>query len=208
MKKDCLIYFESPESFSDFVEKYKICEFWRIEEGKMNDRGKVINSLEITQFLRNLFAKKEFFRRQVSIAEIVSWMDNLSMLVRLLRKLKNEISSKEYNDLQIFFEYRISLSKNMRIDLLFKYNNRILLLEQRTVNNFEKLRPTWQKKITECLVYKELISYYMPDDKLILYAMIMMFEFRNNYPISKNICYNNNQINYLIRYMKAYIFID
>lgn len=202
------MYFSNPSMFREFVAKEDICQAWKIHRGYMNARGKSIEGKNYTEYFRNLFSEKGFFRRKVSVAEIVSWLDNISLMIRILNELELYVSPDVFKEITIMLEYRIHLSKNMRVDFVLRYGDNIVLLEQRTVSDFEKIRATWQKKISECLVYKELMSYYMPNYHIVLYAMIMMYEYDNNKPVQKNIDYNNNQVNYFVEYLLSYFFID
>lgn len=205
MKRNSLLYFETPDAFNSFVTSLDIYKGWKITSGSMNDRGKVIEDKCYTKKLRMIFKDKDFFRKKVSLAEVVSWLDNLILIQRLLSRLKLKLSKDKYNDISISVEYMINMSKKMRIDYLILYNDNILLLELRMVNSFVKIRSTWENKFRELLIYKELMSYYIFNKEFILFALIPLYEFEGNKKVPKNINYNNNQLDFLAEYILEYL---
>jgi len=153
-----------------------------------------------------MFSDKKAFRREVSISEIVSWLDSFTLLSRVINRLKDKLSDKEYNDIEIHFEYIIKMSKKMRIDFIIKYHKTILLLEMRMVDNFDKLSSTWRKKKMELLIYKDLLNNYLDSDiKVITYAFISLYEYRGKTEVYKHSNYNNNQVNYLVEYIQEFM---
>jgi len=205
MIENSLLYFDNPESLFDFLRDKKIPKNWKVQDGLMNDRGKQIEQKGYTVYFRELFKQKGFFRRLVSLAEVVSWLDNLSFITRLLLKLKKTLSDDKYNNIEISFEYMIEMSKRMRIDCILKYNSTILILELRTVSGFSKVRSTWDKKFQELLVYKELLSYYITHLNMKLYALIPIFEFSKGKLVTKHYENNENQLDYLVTYVAKYL---
>ena len=206
MKSESLFYFNSPKEFKAFILKLGFIEDWTIKRGLMNRRGFEISDKQYTIFLRNKFKEKGFFRRNVSVAEIVTWLDNFLLVDRFLKELEIQVGTKYYNQLEIFVEYRIRLSKNMRIDYIFKHKEKVCSVEFRTIETFEKIRPTWSKKKSELLIYKEMMLNYSIFDKYLTYAFIALYEYSKATPIYKHIEYNNNQIKYLSMYLREFMF--
>lgn len=206
MKKNTLLFFDNPSDFLIFLHELDLYYEWRIQKGLLNDRGKKISKRRYVIQLRELFDNRDFFRKKVSIAEIVSWLDTMSIMKRLMISLQKAIPSNQYNNTKIYIEYVIEMSKKMRIDYVLEYENRILLLEFRTVSKFEKIRPTWQMKFHELLVYKELMSYYLTTKQIYVYSFVSMYEYDGSDLITKQRQYNNNQIAFLSEYLKRYIF--
>ena len=206
LSSESLLSFKNPTEFKSFIRELGFLDEWKIRRGLMNRRGYEINDKRYTSFLRNKFKEKGFFRRNVSVAEIVTWLDNFLMVDRFLDELESHIGTKFYNELEIFVEYRIRLSKNMRIDYLFKYKEKVCTVEFRTIESFEKLRPTWSKKKSELLIYKEMMLNYFIFDKYLTYAFIALYEYSKDTPIYKHIEYNNNQIKYLSMYLREFMF--
>lgn len=206
MKNNTLLFFEKPSEFLAFLYELDLYYEWRIQKGLLNDRGKLISKKRYVMQLRKLFDNRDFFRKKVSIAEIVSWLDTMSIMKRLMISLQQSIPQYQYDSLNIYIEYVIEMSKKMRIDYVLEYEDRVLLLEFRTVSKFEKIRPTWQMKFHELLVYKELMSYYLETKEIYIYSFVSMFEYDGSSLIVKQRQYNNNQIAFLTEYMKRYIF--
>ncbi len=202
---DSLLFFSNPKDFLRFIEELDIYNGWKIESGLLNDRGKKIDRKWYTNKLRNVFKEKNFFRRNVSLAEVVSWLDTFSLVKRLLEKLQMIIPTNDFLQIQISVEYMIKMSKRMRVDYLIKYSDRVLLLEMRTVSNFDKVRPTWSKKFQELLIYKELLGYYQSSDKIVVFALVTLYEYISGKMVPKHINNNDNQIDFLAEYIKKYI---
>lgn len=206
MINDTLLYFSNPQEFFDFVYSQKIDDGWRIYSGMMNSRGKSIKEKPYTKLLADTFNAKGFFRKKVSVAEIVSWIDNFLYMQRILQQIKKDIGDNLYDQIEIFFEYKIIMSKNMRIDFIIKYNDKLLLLEFRTLDRFEKIRSAWDKKKLELIIYKELMQNYIQDKKFLTYAFIGLYEYEHSKIVSKHKDYNLNQVKYLSKYAKLFMF--
>ncbi len=74
------------------------------------------------------------------------------------------------------------------------------------VNNFTKIKTTWNKKKLELLIYKELLENYIPKDKKILtFAFISLFEYHGRVVDDIHLNYNNNQIDFLIEYVTDFM---
>lgn len=205
MKNESLLYFNNPNELRVFVKELNIYNGWKINSGLLNDRGKTIQNKAYTNSLRDLFREKKFFRKEVSVAEIISWLDNLTLIQRLFDKLEKKLSKEVFDNIEISVEYMIKMSKRMRIDYLIIYQNNILLLEMRTVSNFNKLRATWDKKFQELLVYKELMGNYLHNKTFRLYALIPLFEYNGSTPVERHIINNQKQLDYLVEYISLYI---
>jgi hypothetical protein len=206
MKNESLLFFKTPESFFKFLNSLDIYNDWKITKGTMNSRGESIRNKGYTKFLRERFNNKKMFRRSVSISEIVSWLDSFVIMRRFFKKLYSSITVEEFNNIELYCEYMIKMSKKMRIDFILKYKNTILLIEFRMVNDFTKIKSTWNKKKVELLVYKELLENYIPTETRILtFAFISLFEYdgRNIEDIQLN--YNNNQVDFLAEYFTEFV---
>lgn len=206
MKEDSLGYFSEPKNYVRFIDSLDIYNGWKITKGLMNSRGEVIRHKSYANQLRKMFSVKKAFRREVSISEIVSWLDSFVMMTRVIERLRVTISIEDYNKIEIYFEYIIKMSKKMRIDFVIKYNNSLLLLELRMVDNFKKLKGTWTKKKSELLIYKELMNNYIDDEKRILtYALITLYEFDGKEKIYAHKKYNDDQAQYLAEYIRKFM---
>lgn len=185
-----------------FIDELDIYNGWRISKGILNDRGNAIRDKSYYTFLKNLFNDKKLFRRSVSIAEIISWLDSLVIMRRLALRLSKYLTNEEMGSITIDMEYKIEYSKMMRVDYVLYYKESIMLLEFRLVDSFNKVKSTWEKKKVELMVYKELMENYIEGKKIFTYAMINLFEYDNGRQVEKNLTFNNNQIEYFSKYIR------
>ena len=150
--------------------------------------------------------QKQLFRRNISIAEIVSILDSYSIMMRLIQQLEKMVGTERLKKLKMYSEYKIYFSKNRRIDYVLEYGNRLLLVEFRVSFTFPNLSSMWQKKETELLFYKELLSNYLPDDyKIHLFAFIAMPELDNGFWMAKHSKYNTDNVRFFSEYIKTFI---
>ena len=206
MKEDSLAYFNEPQEYLKFIDKLNIYNGWKMSKGIMNARGELIRNKSYSNQLRKMLSVKRAFRREVSISEIVSWLDSFVIMTRIVDELRDKTSTEEYKKVKIHFEYIIKMSKKMRVDFVIEYENMVLLLELRMVDNFKKIRGTWDKKKGELLVYKELMYNYISDDiRILTFAFISLYEFdyrEEEFPHSH---YNNNQVKFLVEYIQKFM---
>lgn len=206
MKNDSFLYFKTPHNFNNFLYSLDIYNEWKITKGIMNSRGESIRNKSYTNYLRDKFNSKKMFRRSVSISEIVSWLDSFVVMRRFFSKLKLEIETTEFNDIEMYCEHVIKMSKKMRVDFILKYKDTLLLLEFRMVNDFTKIKTTWNKKKIELLVYKELLENYIPNDiRILTFAFISLYEYDGKVQNDVNHNYNSNQVDFLVEYFVEFI---
>lgn len=205
-EENSLLSFENYDFFIKFYKSLGLYKKWKISSGTMNSRGECIRDKKYSLILQNIFKDKNMFRHNVSIAEIVSWLDSFSFLSTLFDELKKELPEEIFIEISIYSEYVIRMSKKMRIDYVITYKEKILLVELRMVSSFNKIRPTWEKKKVELLIYRELIENYCPSNyKIISYALISLPEYDIKSKIDKHIEYNRNQVNFLKRYILEFL---
>lgn len=205
--KDAMLSFSSYKAFWKFYHELNIPK-WHISTGLLNDRGRYIENRSYTHKLRAVFNEKKLFRRSVAIAEIVSWLDSYLILRRLFNRLKAKLGDDILKKMKIHCEYRIEMSKNRRIDFIFEYENKILLTEFRLSDKFPNVSNMWQKKELELIIYKELLSNYLPTGiKVMMFAFIGMPEIEQGQMIEKNIKYNEENIDFFARYIMKYLFM-
>lgn len=205
MNNNAMIYFKNAKKFYDFYKQLDIYGTWKIYAGKLNDRGSKIHGKSYTNKLRLIFNEKQLFRRNVSIAEIVSWLDNYIIILRLFNYIENKTNNNISSNISILLEYKIKFSKNRRIDMILRYKNKILLVEFMLSSRFPNISNVWQKKEMELIIYKELLSNYIKNNEIIIYAFIAMPEYNNTGKIDKNIKYNAQNIAYFGDYIIEYL---
>ena len=111
MREDSLLYFENPQELRKFIRSLDVYNGWKIQSGVMNDRGKMIIDKGYAIKLRKIFKDKQFFRKAASVAEIVSWMDNLILISRVLDNLEESLAPEVFAKFKISAEYKIKMSK-------------------------------------------------------------------------------------------------
>lgn len=206
MINDSLFFFRKPKDFSKFIKKLNVYNDWKIGKGTMNDRGESIRNKRYTNYLRDKFNNKNMFRRSVSIGEIVSWLDSFVIIERFFDKLRNKVDEVEFNEIELYCEYMIKMSKKMRVDFVIRYKNIILLIEFRMVNNYEKIKITWNKKKVELLVCKELMENYIDSDvRILTFAFISLYEYDGRVLDNSHSDYNNNQVDFLVKYFVEFV---
>ncbi|MFP4287566.1 MAG: hypothetical protein ACLFRI_07755 [Candidatus Izemoplasmataceae bacterium] len=205
-EKESMISFQELGSFIDFYKGLRLYNNWTLQTGLLNKRGNMINDRPYTLKLKNIFNEKKLFRRSVSIAEIVSWLDSYEILKRIILKLNKELNYDKIGKITLYQEYLIRLSKARRVDYIFVHKNNILLVEFRLSDHFPNMSNAWQKKELELIIYKELIKNYLSDCyNVYTYAFIMMPEYDNKIAIEKNIKYNNANVEHFCEYLISYL---
>lgn len=205
--ENSMLSFSNLEDFNVFYNTLRIRGIWLIQTGKMNERGKLIANKGYTATIKRKFMEKKLFRRNVSIAEVVSFLDEYVIIDRIISLLKHKLSEEEFNSIQLYLEYKIAFSKNRRIDMLFVVGNKILVVEFRLSHDFPNQSSMWTKKETELIIYKELLSNYILDEyKIYLYALIAMPEYHLKQKIDKNVLYNENNVLYFVDYFLTFLF--
>lgn len=208
LKQNSMIYFENLNEFKDFYKSLGIHGGWKIQTGIMNERGEKIRDTAYVNHLQKLFMKKKLFRRNVSIAEIVSFLDGYELLYRIVTELEKKISNEVFSEINIYLEYKIAYSKNRRVDFIFEYRDSLLLTEFRLSKDFPNQSGMWNKKELELLVYKELMSNYITNKRIFLFAFIGMPEYSKNIKIMKNLLYNETNIDFFVDYLITYLLQD
>jgi len=206
-ESNAMISFNTLNDFQQFYDDFDFYGGWRITDSPINERGNLVRNSSYIILLRELFNRKHLFRRSVSIGELVSFVDNYYLLYKLIDKLKKRIPEEKLKKARLYSEYRVFMSKNRRVDFIFEYEDKLLLLEFRISNTFPNISNIWQKKEAELLIYKELLSNYLPDDKeIFIYAFIGMPEYQGNKRIIKHAAYNENNLEHLAKYIDLFIF--
>ncbi len=201
-----MMSFRTLAAFTGFYEDLGIRGSWQIIQGHPNTRGEWIRDKPYTRRLREAFMEKGLFRRNVSVAEIVSWLDGFVIVDRLVKELQATLEADVYEGIRLFFEYRIDMSKNRRIDYVFMYRKNILLVEFRLSEKFPNVSNTWHKKELELIIYKELMRNYVPAAyKIMIYAFIAMPEGGGKGGFTREKKYNADNVKYFADYIRKYL---
>ena len=100
-----MIYFDCIEKFNDFYKNLKISQTWKINSGTLNTRGFLIQEKIYFKKLKNIFDSKGLFRRSVSMAEIVSFLDTYQLMHRVLNDLQSKVPQHILKRIKLYFEY-------------------------------------------------------------------------------------------------------
>ncbi len=205
-KENSMLAFDSVLDFKSYYRELNFYNGWTITMEKNNMRGEKIKDRTYVQHIRKLFMEKRLFRRNISIAEIVSLLDSYSIMMRVISELETMIEAERLNRVKMYSEYKIYFSKNRRIDFILEYGKRLLLVEFRVSFTFPNLSSMWQKKENELLFYKELLGNYIPDYyKIHLFAFIAMPEYDNSFWLPKHVKYNKDNVRFFAEYIKAFL---
>ncbi len=206
MNKSTLLYFGNPIEFVNYIHQFETYRKWKIEKGLMNDRGLEIEGTEFSIEVRRLFEEKEMFRKKVSIAEMTTWLDSFVHLERLCNIMIANFNNEQLNQIKVGFEYVVEMSKKSRVDAIIKYKDKYCLFEFSTVNSFYKLKPTFDKKRLELMIYKDMMQNYIEyPSKIICYPFIGLYEYDGNRRIEKYYQNNINNISYAYEYLKTFL---
>jgi len=206
MKNSTLLYFKNPMEFIEYINKFEVYRDWKIQNGLMNHRGFKVGGSDFFVEIRNLFDLKDMFYKKVSIAEMTTWLDSFIHLERLCKLMIANFCSAQLQEIEIGFEYVVKMSKKSRVDAIIKYRGRYCLFEFSTVSTFNKLKPTFDKKRLELMIYKDMMHNYIEyPSKIICYPFIGLFEYEDEERNEKY--YNNNikNISYAYDYIKKFL---
>ena len=206
MNKSTLLYFGNPIEFVNYVHQFETYRNWKIKKGLMNDRGLEIEGTEFSVEMRRIFKEKEMFRKKVSIAELTTWLDSFVHLERLCNIMIANFNNNQLNQIEVGFEYVIEMSKKSRVDVIIKYKNKYCLFEFSTVNSLYKLKPQFDKKRLELMIYKDMMQNYIEHpSKIICYPFIGLYEYDGKRRVEKYYQNNINNISYAYEYLKKFL---
>lgn len=145
----------SAESLFELVKDTLSIENWFIREDSIANRTNAICCSERFLYLEKIAKKKKI---KIDNAEIVTWLDSLTILYYVFKKMEDEYLKDSIIILQ---EYCIPYH-NKRADYLLVYDNKILILEF----SFNKLgyELQYESKLRQVMEYKELLSSLLPKE--------------------------------------------
>jgi hypothetical protein len=195
--------------FVKYIHKFEVYKDWRIENGLMNDRGYKVGESDFFMEMRNTFRSKDMFYKKVSIAEMTTWLDSFIHLERLCKLMIANFNIDKLNEIEIGFEYVVKMSKKSRVDAIIKYRGKYCIFEFSTVSSFNKLKPTFDKKRLELMIYKDMMHNYIEyPSKIICYPFIGLFEYNDEERNEKYFNNNIKNISYAYDYLKNFLLTD
>ncbi len=140
-------------------ENYKTFD-WKISNDNIHSRSEKTKNYNFFEKIKKDATK---FYDKIDDNEIISWLDSLTILNKLLKS--NELNEKTKKSISIFQEYLIPYSNNYRADYLLCLGNKILILEfsyacKDSGNNYDD-------KLFQALRYKEVLQTIIPRDYIV-----------------------------------------
>ena len=141
--------------FMKFAEELK-ADSWYIFNDDIENR---YNKIKNSYYFNELKNKADSNNIQYDDLEIVSWLDNISIIYNTIDNLFNdeeyEISKEALNKIHIIGEYHIPYSNN-RADITIVYENKIIIVELSydKFKNYERFK----RKLDQVICYKELLN--------------------------------------------------
>ena len=165
------LYNYHADEFLEFVVDNKLNNWW-IYDGQIKDRYNSICNKEYCRMLKKMANKHRIHFDQ---AEIVSWLDGMSMVYYGLESIEEE---KKYilDGLQVIGELHIPFS-NCRADVVLVKDNKILIIEFSYKNKYVSRREQYEEKLNQVMYYKELLSNALPKHiEIATYSFIVEIE--------------------------------
>lgn len=150
----CLFDFNI-NKFMEFAEELK-ADSWYIYNEDIESRYEIIKN---SYYFNQLKRKADYQNIQYDDVEIVSWLDNISIIYNTLNNLFDEdeydISNEVLNKIHIIGEYHIPYSNN-RADIVILYENKIIIVEL----SYDKFKnhERFKRKLDQVICYKELLN--------------------------------------------------
>lgn len=186
-------------AFSNFIEQSN----WRIEKQLLKERVEKYKTEEFFLKLQHDFNNKNLTIWELKQEEIITWIDTISLLQRiLLQVFKKGVNVENVN---IIMEYPLIYGNHMRSDYLIVYDRLIVVLEFGMFNQDEKRsEERYTKKLQESINYRQIIGNLVSVDlSVINYVMIYRPEYDCvlKKEMTENIKYNNGEIDLLSNFL-------
>ncbi|MFH0766833.1 MAG: hypothetical protein ABH890_00905 [Bacillota bacterium] len=186
-------------TFSNFIEQ----NHWRIEKQLLKERVEKYKTEDYFVALEKQFNHQKLTIWELKQEEIITWMDTLTLLRRILIQLFKKGVNAE--NIDIIMEYPLVYGNHMRSDYLIVYDRLIVVLEFGMFNQDEKRsEERYTKKLQESINYRQIIGNLVSKELIVVnYVMIYKPEY-NRYlksEIIDNINYNSDEISLLSKFL-------
>lgn len=175
---------------------------WKIANDSIENRSKKI---ETYKFFVKMKKDAKLFSDMVDDKEIISWLDSLTILIKLLKSEK--LSEKIKNAIIIFQEYIIPYSNNYRADYLLCVGNKIMILEF----SYKNESKNYDKKLIQALRYKEVLETIIPRDYIVgqfIFTYYPEYEKDLTVEIKENINKNQKILDTLVKLVNKFFNLD
>ena len=183
---------------------------WKIEKEYLKDRVIVYQKTDIFKNLKSDFLLKKLTIWPLKDEEVITWIDTLSLISRVMLKLFK--IGVQTNKISLIMEYPIVFGNHMRTDYLLIYDRLIIVLEFGMFNQDEKRsEERYTKKLQESNSYRQILENLLKSGvDVVNYVMIYKPEFSRiqNLYLVENIKYNNLEIEKLTKFIAHLIKIQ
>ncbi len=178
--------------FSNDLEQIK----WEIEKEYLKDRAFHYSKIKLYNTLKNNFLDKKISIWPLKDEEIVTWLDTLSLLRRVLLLLFKQ--GVQTDKISVVMEYPLVFGNHMRADYLLVYDHLIIVLEFGMFNQDERRsEERYTKKLQESNSYRQLLANLISSKiDVVNYVLIYRPEFSRilKKHFDDNILYNNEEL--------------
>ncbi len=197
-----MIIFSSMRDLTNFTTEIDQTK-WNIEKEYLKDRAIYYSKMKLFNDLKMLFNTKKISIWPLKDEEVITWIDTLCLLKRLMILLFKR--GVQTDKISIVMEYPLVFGNHMRADYLLIYEQLVLVLEFGMFNQEERRsEERYTKKLQESISYRQLLSNLVcPKIDVVNYVMIYKPEFSRIYNIqmNENIEYNALEIEKLSNFI-------
>ena len=176
---------------------------WQIEKEYLKDRVVYYSKAKIVSKIKKMFNDKQISIFPLKEEEIITWIDTLCLLKRLMILLFKK--GVQTDKISIIMEYPLIFGNHMRADYLLIYDHLLLVLEFGMFNQDERRsEERYTKKLQESISYRQLLSNLVSDKiDVVNYVMIYRPEFSrlNKLRMEENIVYNSSELDKLCNFI-------
>jgi hypothetical protein len=202
MKIESMIIFNNMRELTEFTNEIDNMK-WKIEKEYLKERAVFYGKTHIFKLLKELFLTKKISIFPLKDEEVITWIDTLTLLRRVLVMLFKK--GIETDKISIVMEYPLVFGNHMRADYLLIYNQLLMVLEFGMFNQDERRsEERYTKKLQESNSYRQLLANLIsPKIDVVNYVMIYRPEYCRslNKNMNENILYNNNELEKLCKYI-------
>jgi hypothetical protein len=176
---------------------------WKIEKEYLKDRAYFYSKFKMFTKLKNTFLDKEISIFPLKDEEVITWIDTLILLRRVLLVLFKQ--GIDTDKISLIMEYPLVFGNHMRADYLLIYKKLIIILEFGMFNQDERRsEERYTKKLQESNSYRQLLANLINSKiEVVNYVMIYRPEYCRNEKkhINENIIYNSKEIDKLVKFI-------
>lgn len=204
-----MMIFRSMSELSTFTNQIEYMN-WKIEKEYLKDRALHYGKISLFESLKESFLSKEISIFPLKDEEVITWIDTLTLLRRVLLLLFKR--GVQTDKISIIMEYPLVFGNHMRADYLLIYDHLLMVLEFGMFNQDEKRsEERYTKKLQESNSYRQLLANLIsPKIDVVNYVMIYRPEYSrlSNKNMSDNVSYNNSELEKLCNYISHLIKIQ